>query len=80
MKNSFKSFPLFGEIQDESLRSRNRGVVMANIVEDNLTKLKRVTPKGAVLVLGYFESIPDKERSTAYAEFEKQLKERGFNV
>lgn len=80
MRKSFKGFPLFEEIQDTALRARNRAVIMANIVEDNLTKGKRVTPNGAALLLGYFESIPQDERQTSYLIFEQQLKERGFSV
>lgn len=80
MRKSYKGFPLFAEIEDVQLRNRNRAVMMANIVQDNLTKNKRVSPNGAVTVMSYFQSIPEDERGSAYALFEQQLKERGFNV
>jgi len=76
--NEFKGFSLFNEMKDEALRNRNRAVVMANITEDNLTSHKRITPKGAVLVLGYFTALPENERAVALELYEQQLQQRGF--
>ena len=76
--NDFKGFSLFNEMKDVALRTRNRAVVMANITEDNLTSSKRISPKGAVLVLGYFTAIPKEEREAAVKLYEQQLQQRGF--
>lgn len=78
--NEYKGFSLFNDIKDSKLRARNRGVIMANITADNLTPNKRVTPKGAVLVLGYFTCIPEEEKAAAYNSYIESIKERGFNV
>lgn len=79
--NEYKGFSLFNEIKDSELRTRNRAVVLANITEDNLTKqTKRLTPKGAVLVLGYFTCIPDEEKAATQRSYQQALQERGFNV
>lgn len=76
--NEYKGFSLFNEIQDVDLRSRNRAVVLANITEDNLTKNRRITPKGAVLVLGYFTALPEQERNATLELYQMMLKQRGF--
>lgn len=76
--NEYKGFSLFNEIQDADLRTRNRAVILANITEDNLTPNKRVTPKGAVLVLGYFTCIPDEEKEAAQKAYLRTMQERGF--
>lgn len=78
--NEFKGFSLFNDIDNRDLRSRNRAVLLANITEDNLTKNKRLTEKGTVLVLGYFTSIPEDERINVQIAYEQALRERGFNV
>lgn len=76
--NEYKGFSLFNEIQDKELRTRNRAVILANITEDNLTPNKRVTPKGAVLVLGYFTCIPDEEKADTEKAYARAMQERGF--
>lgn len=54
-QNEFKGFSLFNDIEDIDLRTRNRSVVMANMAEDHIDrKTKRVSPKGAALILNYF--------------------------
>lgn len=78
--NTFKGFSLFNEVIDVNLRARNRAIIMANITEDNLTDNKRLTPRGAVLVMGYFEAVPEQERDVTYKAYEQSLKERGFKV
>lgn len=80
IQNEYKGFSLFSDIEDSSLRNRNRAVVLANIAEDNLNKEKRITPKGAALVLGYFSQVPEAERSDVYGRFVTNMNERGFQV
>lgn len=76
-KNEYKGYSLFNDVEDEILRNRNRAVIMSNILEHN-TKNKRVSPKGAGLVLGYFNSIPPEERKAVNDLFELRIKEMGF--
>lgn len=75
--NEFKGYSLFSDIEDKALQTRNRAVVMCNMVEQYTDK-KRISPKGAALVIGYFHSIPEKDRLEVNAEFERQIKERGY--
>lgn len=78
--NDYKGFSLFNEIESVDLRNRNRAVVLANITEDNLTKNKRLTEKGTVLVLGYFACIPDEDKGKVQNLYAATLNERGFKV
>lgn len=75
--NEFKGFSLFNDIEDKALQTRNRAVIMTNIVEQ-FTKNKLITPKGTALVMGYFNCIPEVERKDVMNQFEVQMKERGF--
>jgi hypothetical protein len=77
MNDNFKGFNLFNDIEDEQLRIRNRAVVLANIAEDN-TKKALLSPKGAALVLGYFNCIPQEERGAVKDSFAKNMQERGY--
>lgn len=79
MQNEFKGFSLFKD-QDEPLRSRNRAVVIANMAEDNMNKERMINVKGAALMLGYLNEIPQEERAATTAEFVKTMTERGFAV
>ncbi len=75
--NEFKGYSLFSDIEDKKLQTRNRAVIMCNIIEQ-YTKNNLITPKGAALMIGYFHSIPEVERKEVYTEFERQVKERGY--
>lgn len=75
--NDFKGYSLFSDIDDVALRTRNRAVVMCNIIEQN-TKQQRISQKGAMLVIGYFHSIPEAERLEVHKEFEAQIAQRGY--
>lgn len=79
-QNEYKGFGLFSDIADEALRLRNRAVVLANIAEDNMNKEGRITPKGAALVMGYFNAIPEQERALVFEKFKSNLQERGFEL
>lgn len=79
MEKQYKGFSLFND-QEEPLRSRNRAVVIANIAEDNMTKEKRITPKGAALMMGYFTEVPAEERKALAEQFVVQMTERGFAI
>jgi hypothetical protein len=53
---------------------------MANMAEDHTNKEKRITPKGAALILGYFNLIPKEERNVAKDLFEIEMVNRGFSL
>jgi hypothetical protein len=77
--NEFKGFSLFNDIEDAELRTRNRSVVMCNIAEDHVDrKTKRISPKGAALILNYFANIPAEEREIAKNKFAEDMNVRGF--
>lgn len=78
-QNTYKGYSLFTE-QDPMLRSRNRGVVLSNIAEDHLNDDKKITPKGAALLMGYFASIPVEERKEASIHFVKFMNNKGFAI
>lgn len=76
-RNEFKGYTLFNDIADNALRNRNRAVVMANIAEYN-TKDKKISPKGASLIIGYMNEVPLHDRKNVMKEFSVHMKERGF--
>lgn len=75
--NEFKGYTLFNDIDDAALRNRNRAVIMANIAEFH-TKGKKITPKGASILVGYFNAVPKDERLTVHEQFAQNMKERGY--
>ncbi len=76
---NFKGFDLFDDIEDVELRTRNQAIVLANIAEDH-TKNQRINIKGASLVLGYFNAIPEGERNMVRNKFSENMKQRGFAI
>lgn len=79
-KNStYKGFELFNDITDLTLRTRNQAVVLTNIAVDN-SKNGLITPKGAGLILGYFQNIPVEERNIVKDKFKMFMNERGFQL
>lgn len=79
MQNNYKGFCLFNDIEDQELRSDNRAKVLANMFQDNSDNAK-TTPKGAQLILGYFQTLPEGERAVVQQKFIKQMAERGFRL
>jgi hypothetical protein len=77
--DNYKGFALFNDIEDVVLRTRNRGVVLANMAIDNMRDQK-LSPKGVLLVLGYFNTIPEKERINVQASFVESMNQRGFQI
>ena len=80
MQNEFRGFSLFSDIEDAELRARNRAVVLTNIAEDNKTKDKKISSKGAMLILGYFSNIPQEERKEVSSRFATEMNARGFAI
>lgn len=78
MKNSYKGFDLFNDVEPE-LQRRNRAVILTNILEDNWEKGK-VSVKGGALLLGYFNEIPEEQRKQLLDEFIFQAANRGYKI
>ena len=77
--NDYKGFSLFKDIEDQTLRNRNRAVILTNIIETNLNKeTKKVNVKGTALVLNYFSQIPEDERKDVEDRFTVEMIHRGF--
>lgn len=79
MSNTYQGFNLFNDIEDFDLRTRNRAVVLANIYEDNC-KDGKVSGKGAVTIMNYFQKIPEGERGAVQTKFTEDMRLRGFKV
>jgi hypothetical protein len=77
--NDYKGFSLFNDIDDSSLRTRNRAVVLANIAENN-AKNRLISANGLSLIMGYFSKLPEDQRQELVPEFTQHMKERGFEL
>jgi hypothetical protein len=77
--NDYKGFSLFNDIDDSSLRNRNRAVVLANIAENN-AKNRLISANGLSLIMGYFNNLPKEQREELIPEFTQHMKERGFEL
>jgi hypothetical protein len=77
MKNDYRGFCLFNDIEDKALQTRNRAVVLANIAQDH-TKDRRINAMGAGLVIGYFDKLPPEDRAAVRDAFEANMIQRGF--
>lgn len=75
----YKGFSLFDDVEDLALRSRNRAVIMANICA-NHNKDGNITPGGAALVMGYFNSIPQEEKAGVLKLYVQRMYEEGFKI
>jgi len=76
-RNEYLGYTLFNDIEDAALRNRNRGVVMTNIAEFNI-KEKKISPKGAGMIIGYMREIPAHDKKAVLKEFTIHMKQRGF--
>lgn len=78
-QNQFKGYSLFNDITDTALRIRNQSVVLCNIAESNVVK-GLISPRGAALILGYFNFVSPADRGTVKEEFKTRMGERGFKL
>jgi hypothetical protein len=72
-----KGFELFTDIEDNVLRVRNQAVTLANIA-DMHSKFGFISPKGATLMLSYYQEIPDCDKLSVSERAKEFMKERGF--
>lgn len=79
MRNDVKGLSLFNDIDDASLRNRNRYVVLANTAEAH-TKQNKITEKGTLIILSYFNAIPEVDKKEVYDGFKAEMLRRGYNV
>ena len=79
MKNEYKSYSLFNDVEDAELRNRNRAVVLANIAQDS-TKNRLISPGGAGTILGYFNQLSNEDKPLVQELFVKRMKEQGFAI
>ena len=77
MKNAYKGYALFSDIEDTSLRNRNRAVVLTNLAADH-TKERKINHKGASLILGYFNEIPAEDREDVKKRFQTNMEAKGY--
>jgi len=78
-QDNYKGYALFNDIADSDLRNRNRAVVLSNVAIDHTKKAtKRISPRGAAIVLGYFNSLPDVDRQDVQERFKQRMFENGF--
>ncbi len=78
--DNFKGYSLFNDIKDETLQERNRAVVMCNIYEDNphLSDKTTTSKKGALLIFGYMDKVPEEKRAALITTFHAQMETRGY--
>lgn len=80
-KNEYRGFNLFTDVADEALRKHNQAMVLANIAVDYMSKkTKMVSPKGAALILGYFQQVPEKDRADVQEVFKQAMTMNGFQL
>lgn len=80
MVNEYRGYSLFNDIDDASLRSRNRAVTLCNIAEAHTNNEKRISPGGAALMIRYTEQIPEDERKTVLEQMVVFMKERCYDL
>ena len=78
-KNDYKGYSLFNDIDSAFLRIKNRGTVLANMIETGQvgTSIKH---DATADVIGYFGSIPDAEKSETLRSMQQELKTRGIEI
>lgn len=80
VNNTYRGYSLFNDIEDASLRSRNRAVTLCNIAEAHTNKEKRISPGGAALMIRYTEQIPEDDRKSVLKKMVVFMKERGYDL
>jgi hypothetical protein len=77
--NEFHGYSLFNDVEDVDLRAYNRARVMANMLEQHTDKqTKKITQRGAALVFGYMNQIPDEDRRATHTHFSQHVAKDGY--
>ena len=79
-ENEYKDFSLFNDIEDSTLRNRNRGVIMRNITQMGRTIDGKVKPEALQDVLGYMLAVPANERKEVLANYIEHCQADGLNM
>lgn len=77
LNQTYKGFSLFSDLEDENLQTFNRARILTNIAQDN-TQGGKINIKGASLILGYFQQIPERARERVKEEFSRLMKKEGY--
>ncbi len=77
--NEVKGYTLFNDIEDLGLRNRNRAVILANMIQDNLVD-NTIPPKIMLTMIEYMKAIPEDQRKDVYDQFTRNLNDRGYAV
>ena len=83
MRNKFKGYATFNEVEDRNIRTKNQAIILSNIFEDNLkevgsNKAKVVSPQGASLVIQYFKEIRAEDKQVVLEKYGHIMIEKGF--
>lgn len=76
-KNAYKGYSLFNDVEDETLQTYNRARVLVNMSEDN-TKEGKISPKGAAMIIGYFNQFKDDDRTNVLKKFKFLMLRGGY--
>lgn len=79
--NSYKDMSLFCDVEDEDLKARNRGTVLANLAEDGFNAdTQKMSPRAAADMIKYFSLIPKDERKPVLKNLITTLASRNLQV
>jgi hypothetical protein len=78
-ENEYRGYSLFNGLEDKSLQCYNRARILSNMSQDNV-KGGRITPKGAALVIGYFNQFNDEDRKLVLPKFKEMMIKEGFHL
>ena len=73
----YKGYATFNSDHNRETRTRNQGVVMANIFEDNV-KERVISAKGGLEIIGYFNKVAKGDRELVLSKCKEVLESRGF--
>lgn len=82
--NEFKGYGLFNDVEDKEIQIYNRARTLVNIMEDHSEQApdsneKVITGKGALLCIGYFNSLPEDDRAAVHSKTAALILEKRLN-
>ena len=79
VKNDYLGHSLFNDILAAPLRIKNRGVVLANMIEEGQVG-DSIKHDATAKIIGYFGCVPDAEKSAVLASMNAALADRGISI